>query len=184
MLSGSGRRRPAEDSSGIIRLLSWRVHRRAGAAAEGPSQHLRHICESSLCTLLLSSVLMCRMSNSIRQSSLPHKTAQSHDSCYVSNRQGAVRLVHAGCCSRIHVAFRSATACVLQVDVCIPEARKGPARQLAAALAGTVTGAAADAAVRAPIQAARLGAQLAVPGSRVPDPSAPRTLDVDGGGIL
>jgi hypothetical protein len=50
---------------------------------------------------------------------------------------------------------------VLQVDVCIPAARKGPARQLAAALAGTVTGAAADAAVRAPIQAAgRSGACL------------------------
>lgn len=48
----------------------------------------------------------------------------------------------------------------IYVDVCIPEARKGPVRQLAAALAGTVTGAAADAAVRAPIQAGRSGGEM------------------------
>lgn len=69
---------------------------------------------------------------------------------------------------------------VLQVDVCIPESRKGPARQLAAALAGTVTGAAANAAVRAPIQAGRSGACSISQGIGDSGRLAYQTVDVDG----
>lgn len=59
------------------------------------------------------------------------------------------------CCRPLSLdRFQSPVTCVLQVDVCIPAARKGVPKQLAAVLAGTVTGAAADAAVRAPLQAA------------------------------